>query len=141
MGTARLEQQPHGGALQRGRKPGQKPKPRLPALPDVAKPTHVRRAWLKLVKLIDCPDPAIAYRAAAGVLAYTVGRPLPMNAHQMNDNPQKGMVTNMLFDAAERIRAAKEEERALVLERIERLKVDPDYLPDSDLTENGEDDE
>ncbi|MCY3547462.1 MAG: hypothetical protein OXH49_11340 [Gemmatimonadetes bacterium] len=96
---------------------------------------------MKLVKLIDCPDPAIAYRAAAGVLAYTVGRPLPMNAHQMNDNPQKGMVTNMLFDAAERIRAAKEEERALVLERIERLKVDPDYLPDSDLTENGEDDE
>lgn len=60
-----------------GRPKGARNRARLPTLQEVARPAHVRRAWARLLKLIDSEDEAVALRAAGKVLDYACGRPRP----------------------------------------------------------------
>ena len=108
----KTEPQAHGGALNRGgRKRGSR-NVRLPALREVAKPTHLRKAWGRLVKLAASEDEAVALRAVSLMLAYGFGRPVPLDpADPVSSAEARDRVEDLFCMVAAAVAADKESER------------------------------
>ena len=105
-GRRRLEPQAHGGALQRGgRPPGARNRVRLPTLSEVVKPAHVRKAWRRLVELINDECPAIGLRACVVVLEFAVGRPAQVVDLDVSTAPAPPPPSAAHLEALERVDA------------------------------------